>query len=72
MWVFNTTLLNWGYFGGPTSINQPGNWGVKGVESDSNWPSARYAPVSFRDSAGNFWLYGGSGYDAAGQPGSML
>jgi len=57
---------NWTWVGGPNTSNQAGVYGTMGVASPSNNPGARTAAVSWTDAAGNFWLYGGSGYDSTG------
>ena len=44
--------------------NQPGVYGKQGVGSDSNIPGARFDHSWWIDASGNFWLFGGLGYDA--------
>ena len=46
-----------------TSRGRTGLWGRLPA---SNVPGARYRAVSWTDAAGNFWLFGGDGYDSAG------
>ena len=53
----------WTWVSGNYSKNNLGNYGVKGIAADSNIPGARKASTSWVDSNGNFWLFGGYGYD---------
>ena len=78
MWEFNPGLGQWAWIGGSNTlppcdvttdcqyVSQPGNYGVLGVPDPANYPPPRTDAVSWTDSAGNFWLFGGarfSGYD---------
>src|SRR6185295_2530984 len=48
----------------PGTPGQPGVYGTQGVSSPSNYPGARgWGQVSWTDSSGNFWMFGGYGYD---------
>jgi hypothetical protein len=48
-----------------------GVYGDKGVNSPNNNPGARSMAVSWTDSAGDFWLFGGLGLDSAGSIGRL-
>ncbi len=66
----------WTWIGGDSSntsllADQLGVWGTKGVASPSNYPSARTRAVNWTDSDGNYWLYGGRGYDGNGNTGLL-
>jgi N-acetylneuraminic acid mutarotase len=52
--------------GGSARIGAAGSYGTQGTPSTKNVPGARYGGVSWGDSAGNFWLFGGQGIDSAG------
>jgi N-acetylneuraminic acid mutarotase len=41
-------------------------YGTKGQPAATNMPGARSAAVAWTDASGNFWLFGGFGYDSAG------
>jgi hypothetical protein len=56
---------NWTWQGGPDTPNQSGHYGTMGQPSATNNPGARASAETWRDLAGNLWLYGGSGYDSA-------
>ena len=45
---------------------EAGIYGTLGVASSSNFPGGRVGAISWADSSGNLWLFGGNGYDSAG------
>jgi len=45
---------------------QPGVYGTKGTFAAANVPGGRSGPSAWTDSSGHFWLFGGYGYDSAG------
>jgi N-acetylneuraminic acid mutarotase len=53
---------NWTWVSGSNTIKQSGTYGTKGTADPSNVPGARDAAVSWLDSQGNLWLFGGMGY----------
>ncbi len=61
----------WTWVGGDSTINQYGIYGVKGVAAAANKPGARGSYMSWVDAAGNFWLFGGTGYGASGSIGYL-
>jgi uncharacterized repeat protein (TIGR03803 family) len=65
LWKFNPTDKTWTWVSGANSANQPGIYGTKGVPSDANVPGARGGSVSWTDSNGNFWLFGGRTIDSS-------
>jgi hypothetical protein len=52
--------------GGSNLVSQSGTYGIQGTAASSNVPGARVSAVTWTDAAGNFWLFGGDGYDSAG------
>ena len=64
LWKFDGT--NWTWVGGSNVAKQAGTYGTKGTAASSNVPGARAGAVAWRDSGGNFWLFGGSGVDSVG------
>jgi len=62
----------WTWVGGSNATNQTGTYGTLGVASPRNVPGARQQAVSWTDASGNFWLFGGTGYDSSGNPGTPL
>jgi N-acetylneuraminic acid mutarotase len=64
LWKFDGT--NWTWMSGSSFAKQAGIYGTKGTASSANVPGARVGSVSWRDSGGNLWLFGGTGLDSAG------
>ena len=54
----------WTWMGGSSGVDQTAVYGSIGVPSPSNFPGARASAASWVDSAGNFWLFGGTGFDS--------
>jgi len=71
LWEYDPALLEWTWVSGSDVIYQAGNYGTKGVTAPSNVPGAREGAVSWVDHQGNFWLFGGYGWDSAGSSGNF-
>lgn len=69
LWKFNAG--QWTWMGGANVIAQPGIYGTLGKPSPNNIPGARASAVSWHDSAGNFWLLGGFGFDSKSAYGDL-
>jgi hypothetical protein len=61
LWEFFPSSRLWTWMGGATTVDSMGNYGTQGVAAAGNNPPARAGSVSWRDSAGDFWLFGGAG-----------
>jgi hypothetical protein len=61
----------WTWMGGSDLANQQGTYGNLGVPSANNIPGSRFGAVSWIDSAGNFWLFGGIAIDSNGTTGQL-
>jgi hypothetical protein len=61
----------WTWMGGSASPNNNGTYGTLGVAAASNVPGARGPDASWIDSGGNFWLFGGGGFDSTGTNGVL-
>jgi Galactose oxidase, central domain len=61
-----STTNAWTWEGGSNIANQLGSYGTKGTAAPGNIPGGRYRATNWTDSSGNFWLFGGSGYDSVG------
>ena len=76
LWEYMPSIEEWAWIGGRSTVpgaNQgwPGVYGRLAVPAAENSPGAREASVSWTDKAGNFWLFGGIGYDSAGTYGTL-
>jgi N-acetylneuraminic acid mutarotase len=71
LWEFDPSTSQWTWEGGSSTVpclycGQPGIYGTLGIPAAGNYPGARYYAASWADVNGNFWIYGGLGYDARG------
>jgi N-acetylneuraminic acid mutarotase len=71
LWKYTPSTGEWTWMSGGNLKNQWGFYGTKGVPVAGNVPGARGDAVSWTDSNGNLWLFGGYGLDAAGSPGRL-
>jgi hypothetical protein len=60
LWMYNPTVNEWTWESGSNTVNAPGVYGTLGVAAANNVPGARYGSVSWTDSSGNLWLFGGN------------
>ena len=63
LWKFDGT--NWTWVSGSNVVNQSGIYGTKGNTASNNVPGSRSGAISWLDSTGNLWLFGGQGYRAS-------
>jgi hypothetical protein len=82
LWKFDTSTNEWTWMGGSNTFvpldcgtyagayvcfnGEPGIYGTLGTPAAANTPGGRYGASTWMDSNGNIWLFGGPGYDAAG------
>lgn len=66
LWMFNTATRQWTWIAGPQTADNVSNYGVKGAYSTTTIPGARHNSATWKDSSGNFWLFGGEGYASSG------
>ena len=71
LWELNPTTNEWAWMGGSSIPNQPGVYGTSGTPSAGNIPGARWFSTTWTDSSGHLWLFGGGGFDANGNWGSL-
>jgi hypothetical protein len=68
---YNKTTSIWTWVSGDNSGNNilyhHVKYGTKGTGDKTSNPGARYGGVSWTDSAGDLWLFGGIGWDASGK-----
>jgi hypothetical protein len=65
----------WTWMGGSSTVGsnggQSGVYGTLGAPAFTNIPGGRYSAANWIDASGNFWLFGGSGYDSTGVLGDL-
>ena len=68
MWKYNPVTGQWTWISGSNLTDGGGYsvYGTKGVTSSTSHPSYRDGAASWTDTAGNFWLMGGTGWGSAG------
>lgn len=64
LWKYNPSTNLWTWVSGAKTVNQAGIYGVAGTPSPSNMPGSRDFSVSWVDKLGNFYVFGGRGYDS--------
>ncbi len=69
LWRFDGTYWTW--MSGSNANNQPGYYGTMGSPNAANVPGARDDSISWTDSTGELWLFGGYGYDGSGGAGRL-
>jgi N-acetylneuraminic acid mutarotase len=61
LWMYTPADGMWTWQGGSSTSGASGTYGSQGIADSSNVPTARNGAVSWTDSSGNLWLFGGSG-----------
>ncbi len=59
MWYFNIAQNQWVWMSGPQGPYVVGSYGSKNIESSNNLPPGRSAYTHWKDTLGNFYLFGG-------------
>ncbi|MFC1671243.1 beta strand repeat-containing protein, partial [Spirochaetota bacterium] len=68
----NLPVNEWIWISGNNIVNQSGVYGTKDITDPANKPGSRSSSVSWIDSSGNLWLFGGAGYDSVSVSWVML
>ncbi len=71
LWKYSPAANQWTWLGGGNKTDEAGLYGMQWIANPSNMPGGRYGAATWKDSQGNFWLFGGKGYDAAGSLGFL-
>lgn len=72
IWRYAAGQWTWmGGSAGSLQNNEPGVYGIQGMAAPTNQPGARRQALSWVDSEGTFWLFGGDGYDSTGVDGQL-
>jgi N-acetylneuraminic acid mutarotase len=64
LWMYSEG--QWTWMGGSNIANQSGIYGTLGTPAPGNVPGGRSLSTTWTDASGDFWLFGGDGYDSAG------
>jgi N-acetylneuraminic acid mutarotase len=71
LWRFSPSTGWWAWMGGANTLDAVSVYGTKGTAAVGNMPSAREGGAAWSDAAGNFWLFGGGGFDSTGSNGAL-
>jgi N-acetylneuraminic acid mutarotase len=71
LWQYDPVAKEWTWMGGSNTQDAKGIYGTEGMASPSNYPGARADFASSVDADDNIWIFGGYGYDSAGNPGDL-
>jgi gliding motility-associated-like protein len=65
LWVFNTQSLGWTKIKGEAgfSLNQPYQYGIKGIPDINNLPPARCGSAIWSNAMGELYIFGGGRFD---------
>jgi len=71
LWKFDPATSEWTWMSGSGAYGQTGTYGTLSTPAAANSPGGRDSAVSWTDSSGHLWLFGGHGYDSAGNIGYL-
>ena len=63
LWKYNPSTNQWTWVNGQDAVDYNGVYGTLGVPSSSVYPGAREFTCNWVDNSGNFWFFGGYGFD---------
>jgi N-acetylneuraminic acid mutarotase len=61
----------WKWVSGSNTANVSGSYGTQGAAASTNAPGSRHGANSWADASGNLWMFGGEGFDSAGDYGYL-
>lgn len=84
LWKFDPSTAQWTWMGGSNTVGSAcpsadlafvcgtaGTYGTQGATAPGNLPGSRDGSATWTDNSGNFWLFGGDGFDSAGNYGGL-
>ncbi len=75
LWEFSPATKQWTWVSGANSVGSNGSasgvYGTLGVAAVGNVPGGRYSAISWIDSSGRLWLFGGYGVDSTAKQGNL-
>jgi hypothetical protein len=66
LWAFDPSMNVWTFVIGGSTAELPGVYGTIGKPATGNVPGAREFALTWTDTFGNLWLFGGTGFDGTG------
>lgn len=72
LWQYNPVLSEWTWMGGSHIGASTGIYGTEGAPASGNVPGARQGPTVWTDANGDFWMFGGLGFDSTSQASNEL
>jgi N-acetylneuraminic acid mutarotase len=66
LWKYTPATGNWTWMRGANTVEAYGTYGTRGTAAAANTPGSRNFAVSWTDSTGALWLFGGNGRAAVG------
>jgi len=70
LWMYDPVAQEWTWESGTNQVNQNGVAPTQDTAAAGNSPGGRFEAMTWKDSSGRFWLFGGGGYDLAGSTGA--
>lgn len=71
LWEYSPASNEWTWMGGSQNYDVSGVYGAQGTAAGANMPGARSGALNWTDAKGNFWLFGGVGWDSTGARGVL-
>jgi N-acetylneuraminic acid mutarotase len=75
LWNFDSSAGAWAWVEGSSTFStpwiHPSVYGTLGQAASGNVPGTRWLGASWADTTGRLWLFGGQGYDSAGNSGFL-
>ena len=62
LWKYAPSTGQWTWMSGDSTGDQKTVYGIKGIAAPACKPGGRFGTVSWADTSGNLWLFGGLGY----------
>ena len=72
LWKYSISTNEWTWVKGSSTGDQNGIYGTQGTAALSNNPGSRNNATALKDGSGNFWLFGGEGWDAVATVSGLL
>ena len=71
LWMYDPASGEWTWVAGNNLGYDPGHYGTRGLAAPANIPGARGGAMTWTDSDGKLWLFGGFGYVSEGEFGEL-